>query len=113
MGLGQVLYQCTVCRKEGKGQEDHAASAERRAAPACLMGRRGGRSGHLPDVEERGAASAGNAGDERRNRATRGARCRGAQSCRAALRAGRGRRRAAEEKTKRGTGLGKTKGTWL
>jgi hypothetical protein len=51
--------------------------AERHAAPACLTGWRGGRSERLPDVEGQGAASEGNTGGGRRDRATRGARSEG------------------------------------
>jgi hypothetical protein len=89
--------------EEGRGKITQP-DTERRAAPACLTGRRGGRSGCLPDVEEQGAASAGTAGGGRRDGSTRGASRRGAQSRRTALRAGRRRRRAAEEKQGRKRG---------
>jgi hypothetical protein len=56
--------------------------AERQAAPACLTGRRGGRSGRLLDVEEQGTASEGNAGGGRRDRVTRGARSEGRRAAR-------------------------------
>jgi hypothetical protein len=92
-------------RKEEEGRgKIMQPDAERRAVPACLTGRRGGRSGRLPNVEEQGAASAGTAGCGRRDGSTRGASRRGAQSRRTALRAGRRRRRAAEEKQGRKRG---------
>jgi hypothetical protein len=39
--------------EEGRGKITQP-DTERRAAPACLTGRRGGRLGLLPDVEEQG-----------------------------------------------------------
>jgi hypothetical protein len=84
--------------EKGKGEGDHAASTERRAAPACLTGRRGGHSGHLLDVEERGAASAGNAGGGRRDRATRGARSEGRRA--AGRRSGPGRGSGVQQRRK-------------
>jgi hypothetical protein len=58
----------------------------------------------LPDMEERGTASEGNAGGGRRDRATRGARCRAAGA--------RGRPAAGVTRARRGAeeigGLGKT-----
>jgi hypothetical protein len=93
------------CRKEEEGRGEIAQpDAERRAAPACLTGRRGGRSGHRPNVEGGGMASAGTAGDGRKSSVTRGAGRTGAQSCRAALRDERRWRRAAEEKQGRKRG---------
>jgi hypothetical protein len=75
--VGSVCSSVRFVEEREKKRESTRPGAERQAAPACLTGRRGGRSGHLPDVEERGATSAGNAGGGRRDRATRGARCRG------------------------------------
>jgi hypothetical protein len=60
--------------------------------------------GLRPDLEEQEAASAGTAGGGREDGSTRGANGRGAQSRRTALRAGRGRQRAAEEKQRRKRG---------
>jgi hypothetical protein len=100
-------------RERRKGRGRSPSQRRQQAAPAGLAERRGSRSGHRPDVEERGAASAGNTGGGRKSSTTCGARRRGAQSSRAAHRTGRGRRRAVEEETERSSGLGKTKGTWL
>jgi hypothetical protein len=79
---------------------------EWRAAPACPTGRRGGRSGRLPDVEERGTTSEGNAGGGRRDRAMLGARRRAAGAW--------GRPTAGAARARRGVeevrGLGKTMG---
>jgi hypothetical protein len=70
---------------------------EQRAAPACSTGRCAGRSGRLPNVEERGTASEGNAGDGRRDRGTRGER-RGAAGAQGRPAAGATRaRRGVEE----------------
>jgi hypothetical protein len=84
-GEGGSVKVCSIARfarEKEKKRESTWPGEERQAAPACLTGRRGGRSGRLPDVEKRGAASAGDADGGRRSRATRGVRCRGAQSCR-------------------------------
>jgi hypothetical protein len=77
---GGSVKVCSIARfvrEKEKKRESTRPGAERRAAPVCPTGRCGGRSGRLPDVEKRGAASAGDAGGGRRSRATRGARGRG------------------------------------
>jgi hypothetical protein len=71
---------CSNARFVGEKEREREITrlgAERRAAPTCPTGRRGSRSGRLPDVEERGTASEGNAGGGRRDRATCGARSEG------------------------------------
>jgi hypothetical protein len=76
-GRGGSIKFCSNARFVGEEEREREITrpgAERRAAPACLTGRRGSRSGRLPNVEERGTASEGNAGGGRRDRAMRGAR---------------------------------------
>jgi hypothetical protein len=111
--VGSVCSSVRFVEEREKKRESMQPGAERQAAPACLTGRRDGRSGRLPDVEERGATSAGNAGGGRRDKATRGARCRGRRAAGRCSGPGGGGVHAAEEETERSPGLGKTKRTRL
>jgi hypothetical protein len=72
--VGSVCSSAQCVEEKENRRESTRPGAERQTAPVCLTGRRGGRSGRLPDVEERGVASAGDAGGGRRSRATRGTR---------------------------------------
>jgi hypothetical protein len=56
-GEGGSVKVCSIARfarEKEKKRESTRPGAERQAAPACLTGRRGGRSGRLPDVENEG-----------------------------------------------------------